>query len=73
MLIVWLLFRTGFWQEDILCVRTMTVRFSVYTFKTSRFLSAGRYGVEELQSTLYHLLIEQFAPIPKGVPSAVLY
>ena len=33
---------------------------------TSRWLSADKYGVEELQSTAYHLLTEQFGPIPKG-------
>lgn len=34
--------------------------------KTSTLLSEGRYGIEELQSTLYHLFRKQFLPIPKG-------
>ncbi|GJT43612.1 zinc finger, CCHC-type containing protein [Tanacetum coccineum] len=44
----------------------LTVRFFKSTTKTSSCLNEDRYGVEELQSTLYHLLREHFAPIPKG-------
>ncbi|KAJ0840114.1 hypothetical protein HanPSC8_Chr14g0614861 [Helianthus annuus] len=62
--IISLLFRTGSRQSEIFGVLTLSNWPS--TPNSSRWLSAGRYGLEDLQSTMYHLLTEQSAPIPKG-------
>ncbi|KAD7478388.1 hypothetical protein E3N88_01524 [Mikania micrantha] len=52
--------------RDLWHINSNCLIFQVYTQDFKWLSAADRYGFEEMQSTMYHGLTEQFAPFPKG-------